>query len=135
MTEPTVFVIDDDPLLGEAFVQALKLCGFDAEHIIDSTKALQRIIDEQPVFVVLDLQMPKMDGTQVLEAMRASGATAQTKVVVVTANRSMLTDAVREMAHLVLHKPVSLMQIREVATRMVAHHRASEDAETDPDQN
>lgn len=118
-SQPLALVIDDDRSLGEAFVQALELSGFTARHIIDSTEALSNIIEQQPDVVMLDMQMPKMNGRQVLKAIRDNEKTAHVKVIVATANRFTVDTAVEEMADLVLQKPVSLDQIMQFATRML----------------
>ncbi len=118
-SKPLAFVIDDDKSLGEAFKQALELCGFNAEHIIDSTQALANIIEQQPDVIMLDMQMPKMNGAEVLHAIRNNDKTAQVKVIVATANRFTIDQSIEDMADLVLQKPVSLNQIMQFATRML----------------
>jgi DNA-binding NtrC family response regulator len=119
MTKPLAFIIDDDKLLGEAFRQALEFCGFQAVHIIDSTLALPLIIERQPDVILLDMQMPKLNGAQLLRSIRNTESTQYTKVIVATANHLMLDDDVREMAQLTLQKPVNLQQIMEFAQRML----------------
>jgi len=126
MTKPLAYVVDDDRLLGEAYVHALQMCGFTAKHIQDSTKALPLITEEQPVVVLLDMQMPMLNGAQVLKALRENESTADIKVIVATANHLMLSEEVRAQANLVLQKPVSMDQIRQFATRMLTLHKASE---------
>ena len=126
MSKPLAIVVDDDELLGEAYVQALQICGFTARHIIDSTQALTSISQGQPIVVVLDMQMPKLNGAQVLKSIRDHESTAGVKVIVATANHILLDDSIREMADLVLQKPVSMYQIMEFARRMLRLHETSE---------
>ncbi len=112
-------VIDDDRMLGEAFVAALRFCGFSVEYIGDSTKAVQAIEDQQPSLVTLDVNMPRMSGIEVLHAVRNNPATARTRIIMITAS-GMIThdeDAFR-LADLVLLKPVNLSQLMTFAKRI-----------------
>ena len=119
MSQPLAFVIDDDKNLGEAYRQALELSGFTAKHLIDSSRALPIIIEEQPNVIMLDMQMPKMNGEQVLKAIRDNEKTAHIKVIIATANLLNVNNNIDEMADLVLQKPVSMSQIMMFAQRML----------------
>lgn len=119
MTKPLAFVVDDNQSLGDIFTQCLELCGFTATYINDSTEVLPRMIAQQPDLVILDVQMPKMNGVEVLHAIRSDEKTAKTKVIIVTASSFMLDQSVGEQADLVLEKPVSLNQIMQLAERML----------------
>ncbi len=118
-TQPLAFVIDDDPQLGMLFAQVLTLSGFRARHIIDSTQALALISEQKPDVILLDMQMPKLNGVQVLHAIRADDEIAHITVIVASASHLMIDEQVRDMANLVLQKPVSLDQIRDFAQRML----------------
>ncbi|NJO82894.1 MAG: response regulator [Blastochloris sp.] len=119
MKQPLAFVIDDDVDLGKAFSQALEFSGFSTLQIIDSTQAMPLIILQQPDLVMLDMQMPRMNGREVLEAIRAHEATRHTKVIVATANSYITDETLNNMADLVLQKPVSLSQIMQFARRIL----------------
>lgn len=116
---PLAFVVDDDRSLSEAYAQALEMCGFRTRTIDDSTHALTMVLAYQPDLVMLDMQMPKVNGLEVLQSIRSHRGSAQTRVIVTTANRHMLNETVEELADLVLLKPVSLAQIRLFARRML----------------
>jgi CheY-like chemotaxis protein len=52
----------------------------------DSTVASQVIREHQPNVVILDIQMPKVDGIQVFQQLRADPATVEIPVIFLTAN-------------------------------------------------
>jgi CheY-like chemotaxis protein len=120
MSKPLAFVIDDDKSLGEAYRTALELSGFEAQYISDSEQAMALISEKLPIVVMLDLQMPKVSGLDILRAIRADDRTRHIKVIVATANHFILQhENVDDIADLVLSKPVSLSQIRHFAARMI----------------
>ncbi len=119
MTQPLAFVIDDDKSLGEAYTQALEICGFNTRHITDSTTALPLIIEHQPDVILLDMQMPRLNGAQVLQAIRDNEKTRHIKVIMASANHLMLDKNISDMANLILQKPVSMDQIMQFAQRML----------------
>jgi DNA-binding response OmpR family regulator len=64
-----VLIVEDDLALGLFLQKGLKLEGHDVEWLGDGEAALERLMLEPPDLMVLDLSLPKKDGTEVLEAM------------------------------------------------------------------
>jgi CheY-like chemotaxis protein len=60
-------------------------------------EGLRRALAEQPDLVLLDIQMPELDGFEVADAIRADAALARTRIVAVTAN-AMVGDRERILA-------------------------------------
>jgi signal transduction histidine kinase len=77
--------VDDDPILCEF---ALVKLASDRGHIsvaADGEEALAVIRQNPPDIVLLDLQMPKVDGFEVLKSIRTDEATRRLPVIVITA--------------------------------------------------
>lgn len=64
-----VLIVEDDPALGLFLQKGLKLEGHDVEWLGDGEAALEHLTLARPDLMVLDLSLPKIDGTEVLEAM------------------------------------------------------------------
>lgn len=64
-----VLVVEDDNALGGFLLKGLKLEGHDVELVEDGQTALDRMAFRRPDLLVLDLSLPKKDGTEVLEAL------------------------------------------------------------------
>ncbi len=62
-----VLVVEDDCALGGFLLKGLKLDGHEVEWVEDGQSALDRMADRRPALLILDLSLPKKDGTEVLE--------------------------------------------------------------------
>jgi len=79
-----ILYVDDDPILREFAVVNLATERARVDTAADGRAALAAISGEPPDLVLLDLDMPEMDGFQVLEALRADPKFADLPVIVVT---------------------------------------------------
>ena len=67
---PVVLLVDDDPDVRRVVGRALERDGFDAVVVADGEKGLRAFDQRRPDLVLLDVQMPRMDGFAVCEALR-----------------------------------------------------------------
>jgi CheY-like chemotaxis protein len=65
-----VLVADDDPATVELLQEFLRGKGYEVLTAGDGVEALRMVRQEQPHVVLLDIQMPKMDGLEVLRRLR-----------------------------------------------------------------
>jgi DNA-binding response OmpR family regulator len=120
-TKPLAFVIDDDASLGILFKTALEIYGFEVERIDDSRFAMEKIINLKPRLIMLDMQMPRVSGLDILRAVRADERLTGIKIIMVTANAQASYDTtIDALVDLLLIKPVSLKQISDFASRMIS---------------
>ncbi len=89
---PLVLVIDDEQSLVETLTVLLKREGFEVASALTGAQGLECFDERQPDLVLVDVRMPKMDGVEVLEAVRERSPT--TPVVLMTAQAS-LQSAIR----------------------------------------
>src|SRR3984957_19073436 len=87
-----VLIVEDDAALGLFLQKGLKLEGHDVAWVGDGETGLRHVEDHRPDLVVLDLSLPRKDGTEVLEAMR--GRFNETSVLVLT-GRSQVEERVK----------------------------------------
>ncbi|RLU00204.1 response regulator transcription factor [Ketobacter sp.] len=81
-----LLLVEDDAMLGRAILAGLKKEGYSVDWMSAGQSALQCLEEEEYDIVVLDLGLPDMDGTDVLQLMRRSGST--TPVIILTARDS-----------------------------------------------
>lgn len=80
----SILAVDDDPVL-RAFADAeLAVSGATVTTAPDGAAALERIANEDFDVVVLDLDMPKMNGFEFLQRLRAVDRTVSLPVVILT---------------------------------------------------
>ncbi len=80
-----VLVVDDRPGNRELLRTALEHSGHDVSEAGDGLRALEAMKQHRPALVLLDIQMPGLDGYGVLERMLADPELAGIPVVAVTA--------------------------------------------------
>jgi CheY-like chemotaxis protein len=79
-----VLLAEDDRFLRKAAETALKRHGFTVVPAVDGEEALRLARAEPPDLVLLDLIMPKMQGFEVLRALKADPGTAPIPVVILS---------------------------------------------------
>jgi len=83
MTAPALILIaDDDEKIAAVLADYLKSAGFRTLHAADGDAAVQATRDEKPDCILLDLNMPKLDG---LEACKAIRRFSEVPIAMVTA--------------------------------------------------
>lgn len=68
-----ILLVEDDELLASGLLLALHRAHYMVEHVRDGAAALEALAANQFAMMVLDLGLPKLDGTEVIKAMRARG--------------------------------------------------------------
>jgi two-component system response regulator PrrA len=70
-SSPRVLVVDDDPDVLASLERGLRLSGFDVSTAVDGAEALRSATETRPDAIVLDINMPVLDGVSVVTALRA----------------------------------------------------------------
>lgn len=109
-----ILVVDDEAAVTFALEGFFRQKGYEVLKAFYGDQALEQIKQKQPSVVILDLQMPGMDGMAVLEKIRSDYP--DTKVLVMTGFLEQYQEQMgRLKANKTLTKPVSLMELtREV---------------------
>ena len=123
---PVVLVADDDPAMRALFSTILTPQGFDVAEAADGIEALDEAQRLGPAILLLDMDMPRLDGFGVLEALRRRLAGRSVPVIVVTAHDDAATEArcIELGAEDYLTKPIQpsslVVRIRAVLRRVGA---------------
>ncbi|EAQ95948.1 response regulator [Congregibacter litoralis] len=86
MSNPQLLLVEDNELNRDMLSRRLKRAGFDALIAEDGAKALDCIESEHPDLVLLDMNLPLIDGWTVCKRVRANSALAGTPIIALTAH-------------------------------------------------
>jgi two-component system, OmpR family, response regulator len=101
-----VLLVEDAAEVRLLLQMLLELDGFTVTAAVDGPSGLAAVAAERPDVVLLDVQLPGLDGPQVLRALRTSPATADLPVVFLTGAPPAESDGLLALgATGVLHKP------------------------------
>jgi DNA-binding response OmpR family regulator len=124
---PRILIVDDEPNVRLNYRTALETEHYDVVEASSAALALSQLEKWKFELAILDMRMPEMNGLELLERMRARGF--QTPVVIITAYGD-IPHAVKAMklgAIDFLQKPLTPVELRNVAAEILARHLASED--------
>ncbi len=119
-----VLVVDDDPGARELLRRTLESQGHRVREAQDGRAALERLAETRPSLILLDLQMPRMNGFEFLHELRQKPAWRDIPVIVVT-SKDLTADERRELmgaAQAVLQKGALDREqlLRQVSERVAA---------------
>lgn len=81
-----IFMSEDDPLMGRMYERAFKTSGYELETASDGEIALNKLktMDSAPTVIMLDVMMPKMNGFDVLKAIKQEEKLKSIPVIMLT---------------------------------------------------
>ncbi|BDM78926.1 hybrid sensor histidine kinase/response regulator [Acaryochloris marina] len=80
-----IMVVDDTPANLEVISETLSSAGYRVAAAISGERALKRLHTHPPALILLDIQMPVMDGFEVCRQIKANAATANIPIIFITA--------------------------------------------------
>lgn len=100
-------VVDDSMLIRHTVCRFLEDRGFSVESATNGVEALEMLKDFMPDVIITDLQMPKMDGHQLIEVLKSRPDTARIPVVVLAGKQQAL-DTDQPCARHVIYKDIDI---------------------------
>lgn len=85
MPAPRVLVVDDNVLTPELVEFILAGAGFDLQTASDAEGALRRIAQQRPDLILMDIQLPGLDGLALTQQLKSAAATRDIVIVAFTA--------------------------------------------------
>jgi DNA-binding response OmpR family regulator len=116
MDKPLALIVEDEKDISVIFAKALHAAGFETEVAHSGDTAITWLSSNTPNVVVLDLHMPRVAGTDVLQYIRSEPQLADVNVIIATAYPHM-AESLHEAADWIFFKPVSFAQLRDLAAR------------------
>lgn len=79
-----IAIIEDDPTISQMYRMKFEADGFDVRLAGNGAVGIALVKQFQPDAILLDLQMPEVNGVEALRQIRSQPASAQTPVIVLT---------------------------------------------------
>ena len=134
----SILIVDDEAAIRETLEQILGYEGYRVRVAATGPEALAEVERSEPDAMLLDVKMPDMDGLEVLQRLRAAGATVP--VVVISGHGTIETavDAVRGGAYDFLEKPLERARLLVTLSNCLQHGKLNKEREVlaaraDPD--
>ena len=118
---PLIVVMDDDAGTRMLVSQVLKKEGFEVLMAADGAIGLDLIRQHHPDLVVSDVEMPKINGFEVLSDMRTTPETAQTPVILLTSRSSQedISHGLAQGANAYLTKPFDPAKLTQTVNQLL----------------
>lgn len=116
---PTALIVDDNFFNRDLCKLALEHVGYAVEEAEDGQQALNRLEDQTFDMLVLDLQMPQVDGLDVIRELAMQPRHQNMSVIVMTANAHMATDEVEGKVDFIVYKPIDVSEFAQLAQRLI----------------
>ena len=116
LSAPRILVVDDSSLVRLYYRDALEPAGFEIDQAINGIEALEKVLAKPFDLIIVDVNMPRMDGFSFLRVLRAQASEASSIPVVVIsteAGAQDIEDARAAGANYYLVKPVSEAALRD----------------------
>ena len=123
-THERVLVVEDDSSARVGLEQLIRSWGFITESASDGEEALEKITSFRPSIVVTDMIMPRMDGLELLRALKAQGTDVTTLLLTTQGTVESAVEAMKEGAYDYLTKPVDIQRLRILLGKICEHQEA-----------
>lgn len=80
----TIAIIEDDQVINQMYRMKFEAAGFEVVSASDGEAGVKVVQRANPDIILLDLQMPNMNGTEALQKIRHQPANANTPVIILT---------------------------------------------------
>ena len=123
-----IVIVDDESTVLEVMEDLLRDQAEEIRATTDSREALNLLQDWNADVLVTDLQMPNMNGTELIETVRKSGSEVEIVVISSFATQASRDELQKHLVGAVLDKPGGFKQLSEVVEKLVARKRQRKSA-------
>jgi two-component system cell cycle response regulator DivK len=121
MVKATILIVEDSPDISLALADAFRFADFNPLQAFNAVQGLQFACELRPDLILMDIQLPDLDGLSVTETLKSDPATANIPVVAMTAYEIVGEQARRLSRHCVgyAQKPVRPRDLINLVTAIL----------------
>ncbi|HYL94109.1 MAG TPA: response regulator [Alphaproteobacteria bacterium] len=106
----TALVVDDSMLIRHMVCRYLESRGIAVEAVTNGEHALQALKGLHPDIIITDLQMPQMDGTQLIDALKSQSDTSDIPIVILAGKQFRKEGQSEHRADFVIYKDIDITE-------------------------
>lgn len=127
MVNKKILIVEDSPRNMRLIKMVLKAGDYTLLEAADGEEALEITMREHPDLIMLDIQLPKIDGLEVARRLRKMEAFSQTPIIAVTAYamKGDMEKVIDAGCDAYLSKPIDTRQLPEVVVKMLRRRQES----------
>lgn len=122
-----ILVVDDETALCEMIHIFLSRCGYEVLTASSGDEALQKVKDDEPSLMLLDIKMPGLDGLETLRRIKQQGYSTTVIMMTAVADQNVKQKALGMGADDYIIKPVDLrdlqQSVQDAINRITGQHR------------
>ena len=119
MALKTILVVDDSETIRQGLAAALERAGFAVTTARDGVDGLERIRAEPPSMVILDVNMPRMSGIELLESLDVRSSGLPVVLLTTEVQPTLMARAKKAGARGWMVKPVNIEQLVETVRKVI----------------
>lgn len=124
--EDVILIVDDEPITRDLLARMFQRSGYRTDWLESGSHVLARAVETNPSLIVLDYQLPDIDGFEVLQMLRDHPRTRRTPVIIITASANSPAQIAQGMdldANDYVLKPFDMNElVSRVVNRLRSHH-------------
>jgi two-component system response regulator PilR (NtrC family) len=118
-----ILVVDDEQSLRDVLSIMLKRAGYAVTNVCDGDEAIEQLNKEIFDLVITDLRMPKVDGMEVLKAVKSSSPETVVLVITAFATADSAVEAMKHGAYDYLTKPFQVDEVQLIIRNALEKRR------------
>jgi two-component system response regulator FixJ len=118
--EPQVFVVDDDNGVRNSLSTLLNACGYETQSFATATEFLDALADAEPRCLILDLQLPDINGLDLLRELISRDKSMPTIIITGHGDDKFESSAMQQNAVAYFQKPFNTSQLLDVLSKVIA---------------
>jgi two-component system chemotaxis response regulator CheY len=124
VNERKVLIVDDSETIRQQVASALERAGFGVVEATDGIDGLERASQNELCMVILDVNMPRLNGLEMLERLKSDPRHAKLPVLMLTTEvqQSMIERAKKAGARGWMIKPVKMDQLVSTVNKLTSMH-------------
>lgn len=79
-----ILIVEDDPLMARMYKKIFTFENYEVEIAVDGEEGLLKVRSFKPTLILLDIMMPRMNGFQMLERLKADPDTKKIPIIILT---------------------------------------------------